>query len=361
MSEEIPTGKAIGGIARKMALTPERRKEISDKANEAKKAGAQAPMAEYTGKLKLGELEIPCAVLPDGRRVLSQRGVQAALGRKYGGKDFKEQEGGADDGGGRLPFYLAANALKPFINNELAVVASAPILYRHGKGGGVGQGVDAALLPKICDVWLKAREAGGLNKNQLAVAQRAELLMRGLAHVGIIALVDEATGFQRDRERDALAKILEAFVAKELQPYVKTFPPEYYEHLFRLYDLKYPPAVNKSWRPSFFGKITNEVVYARIAPGLLPELKKAASKAERKSKLHRWLTQDIGHPKLKEHLASLVAILKLSRTPQDFMRNVNTVHPRYGSTGELALDDTSEFNDSSNALPPPSSQSQTDV
>jgi P63C domain len=159
--------------------------------------------------------------------------------------------------------------------------------------------------------------------------------------VGIIALVDEATGYQRDRAKDALAKILEAFVAKELQPYLKTFPSDYYEQIFRLYNLPYPPVGNKSWRPAFIGRLTNEVVYSRLAPDLLPELKKAASKAERKAKLHQWLTQDLGHPKLREHLASVVAILKLSKTPAQFKANVNMVHPRHGDTIQLNFDDPS--------------------
>lgn len=156
--------------------------------------------------------------------------------------------------------------------------------------------------------------------------------MRGLAEVGIIALVDEATGYQRDRARDALAKILEDFVAKELQPWVKTFPADYYAHLFRLYGLPYPPEGNKSWRPAFIGNITNDVVYARLAPELLPELKRAASKSERKAKLHQWLTNEIGHPKLREHLASIVTLLKISKTPADFKEKVDLVHPPFGKT-----------------------------
>ena len=46
---------------------------------------------------------------------------------------------------------------------------------------------------------------------------------RSLAKVGIVALVDEVTGYQDARAKDALAKFFEAFVAKELQPWVKTF------------------------------------------------------------------------------------------------------------------------------------------
>jgi hypothetical protein len=40
--------------------------------------------------------------------------------------------------------------------------------------------------------------------------------------------LDEATGYQRDRARDALEKILEEFIAKELRPWVPTFPDAYY-------------------------------------------------------------------------------------------------------------------------------------
>lgn len=335
-----PTGKAKGAAARAGSLTPARKKEIAEKAARTRWGASEVPTAEYTGTLKLGDLEIPCAVLPDGRRLLSQRGIMGALGRKYGGKDFRTTDA-PDDAGGKLPFYLAASSLKPFIDNDLAVVVSTPVPYKHGKGGGVAQGVDATMLPKICDVWLKAREGGALNKPQQSVAQRAEVLMRGLAHVGIISLIDEATGFQKDRQRDALAQILEAFVAKELQPYLKTFPPDYYAQLFRLYGLAYPPAVNKSWRPAFFGHITNDVVYSRLAPELLPVLKKSASKAEKKAKLHQWLTQDIGHPKLREHLSSIVSILKLSRTPEQFKENINLVHPRHGDTKQLDFGDPS--------------------
>jgi hypothetical protein len=89
-------------------------------------------------------------------------------------------------------------------------------------------------------------------------------------------------------------------------------------------------------RPGFFGHITNDVIYSRIAPDLLPELKKAATRSERKARLHQWLTQDNGYLKLREHLAAIIAILRLSPTPESFRANVNTVYPRKGDT--LPLD-----------------------
>ena len=331
MSDKIK-GRAKGGAALAAKMTPEQRKAKAMKMVASKKELASLPKATHGSAdhpLKIGNIEIPCYVLEDGTRVLSQRGVVGGLGMSYG-----SSSGGAD----RLTAFLSGKAVSSFVSNELMVLIEAPIKFRTSLGGGLTFGYPATILADICEAVLAARNEGVLQKQQLHIAQQCEILVRGFARVGIIALVDEATGYQRDRAKDALAKILEAFVAKELQPYLKTFPADYYEQLFRLYELPYPPSGNKSWRPAFFGHVTNDVVYSRLAPELLPELKKSASKAERKAKLHQWLTQDIGHPKLREHLASIVSILKLSKTPDEFKANVNMIHPKSGESGSFDFD-----------------------
>lgn len=323
-------GRAKGGEARAAKLTPEQRREIAMKGVEAKRALAMdraLPLATHGSPdkpLRIGDSEIQCYVLSDGTRVLTQATFLEALGRhrKANVRNEESEE--------RLPAILQGKALFPFISKDLAE-KSRPIVFRTPSGG-KASGYRAELLPEVCEIYLMANDAGKLPANQKHVAAKAQILVRGLARVGIIALVDEATGYQKDRARDALAQILEAFVAKELQPYLKTFPADYYENLFRLYNLPYPPAGNKSFRPAFFGHITNDVVYARLAPELLPELKKAASKAEKKAKLHQWLSSDVGHPKLREHLISIVSLLKVSKSPDEFKAYVNTVHPRYGDT-----------------------------
>lgn len=335
MSPAIPSqGKAAGGIARAAKLTAEERKAIAMKAVDAKKEKATLPILLHRGELNLAGAMLPCAVIDmrngqDPIRVLTESGISTAIlgGRSGASKRLKKQA--EDVGDTLLPVFVAPARLKPFIDDAAQVVLR-PISYVDGDR--IVQGFDATALPVVCDIWLRAREAGALQDQQLEKAQKAELLTRALAKVAIVALVDEATGYQAYRAKDALAKILEAFVAKELQPYLKTFPADYYEQLFRLYKIPFPPVGNKSWRPAFFGHITNDVVYARLAPDLLPELKKLASKAERKSKLHQWLTQEIGHPKLREHLASIVTIMKLSQTPDQFKASVNMIHPRYGET-----------------------------
>lgn len=324
-----PKGKSRGGAARAASLSPARRKEISEAAIEAKRQAADLPRATHGSAdrpLKIGDVEIPCYVLEDETRVLSQRGLMSGLGIAKGSTKS------GDDQLTVLATWLRERSL---LNDVMLNQIRSPIHFKPQHGGRTAYGYPATVLADLCEAVLSARSNGVLNDRQANLAKQCEVLVRGFARVGIIALVDEATGFQKDRAKDALARILEAFVAKELQPYVRTFPSDYYEHLFRLYGLQYPPEGNKSWRPAFIGNITNEVVYNRLAPDLLPELKKAASRAERKSRLHQWLTQEIGHPKLREHLASIVAILKLSDSPADFQRKVNLIHPRHGDTKQL--------------------------
>jgi hypothetical protein len=152
----------------------------------------------------------------------------------------------------------------------------------------------------------------------------------GFATLGIIALVDEVTGYQRDRAANALALILEKFIAKELQPWVQTFSNEYYEHLFRLRGLSFPKDSVK--RPQYFGHLTNDIIYSRLAPNILDQLKKETPRTEagrHKHQLHRRLTDDFGHPKLREHLEAVVAVMKLSDDYPDFIRKLDRVKPRF--------------------------------
>jgi hypothetical protein len=318
-------GASKGGKARAKSLTPQQRSESARAAVEARwaKSGKEpAPLATHNGEIEIGDLSIECAVLADGRRVLSQRGVGRALGRRHGGGDFRRR-----DGGGELPIYLGANNLKPFISEELAVVASKPIFYRSGSS--IAHGILASALPQICDVWLKARDAGALKVRQLPIASKADILVRGLAHTGIVALVDEATGYQDERARDALAKILEAFIAKELRQWVRTFPSDFYKEMFRLRDIPYKGDVK---RPQYIGVLTNDLVYARLAPGVLEELRRVTPRDEKgrlKTHLHRRLTEDTGHPKLQQHLAAVTALMKASDSWHQFKPLVDRALPKY--------------------------------
>lgn len=332
MNEEWQ-GRARGGRARAARLTPSERSAIAKKAADARWSDAvgEAVCGSPDQPLRIGDIELECYVLDDGQRVLTQATFLEALGRHRKANVRREGET-------RLPAILQGKAINPYLTPEV-IELGRPLTFRLPTGGRAS-GYNAELLPAICDVYLRAREEGVLPANQSHVAARAELLVRGLARVGIIALVDEATGYQEIRTRDALAKILEAFIDKELNAWVRTFPADFYKELFRLRGLDYDSDNVK--RPQYFGTLTNDIVYMRLAPGVLDELRIVTPKdtqGRRKHKFFQRLTTHTGYPKLREHLGSVVTLMKLSDDYDDFKQKLDRIHPRVGDTMPLPFDD----------------------
>lgn len=334
--EKSAEGRARGGRARAEKLTPEERREAASKAAAARwdKSVADAVCGSPDQTLRIGDAELECYVLDDGTRVLTQSTFLEALGRHRRANVRRERNA-------ELPSILQAKAINPFISEAVRAKAK-PITFKL-PGGGRASGYNAELLPEVCEIYLKAREADALPHQQRHIAAQAEIIMRGLATVGIIALVDEATGYQEVRARDALAEILEEFIAKELQAYVQTFPPDFYSEMFRLRGLNYPATTVK--RPQYFGNLTNDVVYKRLAPGVLEELQRSTpkdKKGRRKHKYFQLLTNNVGYPKLREHLGSVVTLMKLSTDWDDFIRKLDQIHPRVGDTIPLQIQEKVE-------------------
>lgn len=320
-----------GGKARADKLSAEERSAIARRAAASRwDKKLDVPRAAYTGTLTIGEMVFPCSVLSNGDRILTQTDFMEGMGMYYSGWVAKNRP--LEDAAADVPHFLSFKSLKPFVDRHLGDLQSIVVKYRTEKGN-LAHGIKADIIPKVLDVWLDADEHGKLGARQKQIAAKARVLMRALAHVGIIALVDEATGYQKDRASDALSRILEAFIAKELQPWVKTFPDDYYEQLFRLRGLTFPSDSVK--RPQYFGHLTNDIIYKRIAPAVLDELKRTTPKTPKgrfKEHLHRRLTPDLGHPKLREHMASVVTAMKLSKNYDDFRAKLDMLHPRYDET-----------------------------
>lgn len=315
-----------GGRARAKALSAKKRSEIARLAVEARweKAGKPpVPRATHAGTIEIGGREIACAVLKDGRRVLTQETFLTAIGRSKKGKGGQISSG--PDG---LPPFLSASALKSFIDNDLRK-ATVPIQYRSISGVRA-HGYEASLLPQVCDVYLKARDARKLTRQQTHVATACDILMRGLAHVGIIAMVDEATGYQDARARDALARILEKFIAKELRKWIRTFEADFYKEMFRLKGLPYDGTCR---RPQYFGHLTNDLVYSRLAPGVLDELRKrnprTTPRGNRPAKHFQHLTPEFGHPRLREHIHAVTSLMRASDNWKGFYALIQRALPKH--------------------------------
>lgn len=316
-----------GGQARAKALSPEERRRIAAEGGRARaETIATLPKVEFAGVLSLGESSIPCAVLSDGRRVLSETGItEAILGSRSGAsKRLKQAQ---RHSGTHLPIFIAPGQLSPFIDEALSAGPLYPISYQDGRRTVVGY--DPRVLRAVCEVWLRAREAGALQKQQLDKAQRAETLMRALADVGLIALVDEATGYQRFRARDELQQILAAYIAPELLPWSKRFPDSFYEELHRVRGWKYEPGSHA--RTAYIGKLTNSLIYEQLPPGVLEELKSKnpvnPSTKRRKHTHHQLLTVEIGHSHLEKQIVSVTTLLRISDSWKEFTRLFGKAFP----------------------------------
>lgn len=292
--------------------------------------------ATHEGEIKIGDWSIPCAVLEDGSRVLTQRGFLAAIGRSG------SIAGGSTNGligGEHIPPFLAAKGLQPFVNQHVTV-ATTPVGFVPLHGGRPAFGYRAELLPQTCRVYLAARRAGGLVAQQLHIADQCEVILHGLGELGIIGLVDEATGYQYSRERTALQEIFEKFIQDNQRRWESTFPKDYYKEIYRLNDWKYEEG-NTS-HPSVVGLWTNDIVYERLAPRILERLQALNpidESGQRKYKHHQFLTEDVGLKNLEALLASVVTLMKTSQTWVEFQFKLNQAFPKFHSTMMLPLPD----------------------
>lgn len=187
------------------------------------------------------------------------------------------------------------------------------------------------MLVDICDAFLEAKRHIPLSPRQAIIAEQCEIIVRSLAKVGIVALVDEATGYDKDKKRakDELQKFLATILTQEASRWVKTFNDDFFEMIYRMRGWTWTTTNN---RPGVVGKWINDIVYERLAPAVLTALKEKNPKNENGHRLHRhhqFLTEENGYPLLKEHLAGVMAIGRLSGNNWErFMHNLDRAYPK---------------------------------
>lgn len=288
--------------------------------------------ATHEGVLNIGKISLPVAVLEDGTRIISKSAIFKAFGRTKRGR--KKDEIRVLN----MPSFIDAKNLQTFINNELeGVLTGVNYINKHNNET---SGYKAEILPLLCDMYLSAREKGALTKGQEPLAMASEMLVRSLSKIGILALIDEATGYQEIRDREALQKILDKYLLKEFAAWAKRFPDEFYMLIFKLKGWEWKGM--KVNRPSVVGTYTNDLVYDRLAPGLLKELKKLNPKDDRGNrqvKHQQWLTEDIGHPALAQHIHAVMGFMRAASSWDQFYRMMQRAFPKKEETMPLLLED----------------------
>jgi hypothetical protein len=323
------SGAAKGGIARREAMSPERRRESARKAVNARWAKAKGkvevlppedklPVAKHRGFLNLLEMEIPCYVLDSGQRVIGRTSATEMLtGIK---------------GGGGLEKYLGVNQLKRFIRLDLVLerMVSFSLPEVEGLEKEV-KGLPSDLLIEICRGFVAALDAHNhpengvrLTKRQVDMALTASMFLAACAKVGLDALVDEATGYQYDRAEDALQVKLRAYLEDDMRKWEKTFPDELWVEFGRLTNWK--GTVTK--RPKYWGKLVMELVYEYLDPDVANWLKENAPKPIYGQNYHQWLTSQYGLKKLVEHLWMVIGVAKTCATMKDLRDKMGVMYGR---------------------------------
>lgn len=306
---------AIGGKKRAAVLSSDEKKEIAKNAAAARWG---LPRASHEGDLEIPGVEpLKVANLKDGRRVLLSRAFLEALGRPWKGT-YKHTS---------RPNFIDAKNLDPFVKGEILEFLE-PIEYLS-LSGHKRTGYRAELLPLVCKVYIAARDAGALNPGQRAAAHYAETLLRGFEKIGIISLVDDATGYTKVRARDELQAILAAYISAELLPWAKRFPDSFYEELHRVWGWNYTPGSNA--RNAYIGKLTKALIYDPLPPGVIEELESKnpydPEKRRRKHLHHQLLTSNIGHPHLEKQIVSVTTLLRISSDKDEFIRHFAKAFP----------------------------------
>lgn len=282
--------------------------------------------ATNKGILPIGGLQLDCFVLEDGRRVFHKRGMARALGLK-------------SEGGNAFIKTLGRKNLGSELDAELWEKIENPIVF-NPDGPDPAHGYEADVLVDVCKAVVRAKSAGKLTKSQEPMAKQAQALINALASVGIVALIDEATGYQTERSPDALRLLVEAYIEKEKREWEKEFPDDFYITLNKVYGsdpyvkrAKGSLVINK---PQHFGNFTNKYIYTPLEDGeVLKELQRLNpqidAKGTRKQRFHQFLSEGYGLEKLREQRQEVLTMLKLSDTIDDFKR---LYEKRFGPIGD---------------------------
>jgi len=323
--------QSLGGKARAEKLS---RSELKQQAKRAAKARWEAvrtaakqlqdpnriPEALCEGLLEIGSVQIECYVLDSMKRVIHKRGMAKALGMKSGG-------------GNVFMRAMQRKGLGSEIGEDLRAKLDNPLIFKTLTLD-LGHGYDATVLIDICQAIIDASKAGKLGPGQESLAIQAEIIIRASAKLGIVALVDDATGFIADKRRAHYKELFREFIREEIKLYDEPqFPDQLFDVIYRIYGL--PRKADAKNHPQFFGCFIRKYIYEPLANsnGAILEMLDEKNpvvyvNGGRRYKMYNFLSEVVGMPALKAHLWQVVGIGNSVRNKAQFERSFYTAFPR---------------------------------
>src|ERR1017187_2139263 len=335
LSEDAAANRAsMGGKSRSVKLTPEERSTIArnaarerwEKSKQASQVAGQnqpdtiilddnqqkplnLPMARWPGVLIIGTSEIPCYVLEDGRRVITRTAATAVLTN--------------EKGGGSLEKYIMVENLRGFIPPEFKDQMIEFYIPGVSTPNTSTRGISAGTFVEICQAYVSAFESNALTTDrQKEIAIKAAMFLAACAKVGLIAMIDEATGYQYERASDALQIKLKLFLAEEMRKWEKTFPDQLWEQFGRLTHWK--GSIHS--RPKYWGNLVMELIYEYLDPDVAQWLREHAPAPVHGQNYHQWLTEQYGLRKLIEHIWKVIGIASVCEDIKELKRKMEELY-----------------------------------
>jgi hypothetical protein len=276
--------------------------------------------------LHIGEVEVEVYRLHDGRRLIAKGAMARALTLK-------------SEGGNAFLRTVTRKGVRSAISDSLWEKIDNPIVFSHfgidpAAASSTADGYEATTLIEVCDALIQARNEKLLAMSQSFLAVQAEIIVRSAAKLGIIALVDAATGYIEDVKREEYLAAWREFVRAEFRQWEKEeFPRQFADMIYKIYGLKRRNP--KSFHhPQFFGWFTRKYIYHPLANsrGAILDLLDEANPVvyaggSRKYKLHQFLSDEVGLPALRQHLWQTIGIGNASRDIVEFERSFYRAFP----------------------------------
>jgi hypothetical protein len=310
-----------GGQERARLLTTEQRREIALRAAEARWARVRdpnrIPEAATAGVLPIGDVSLDVYVLKDRRRVIAKKAMARALHLK-------------SEGGNAFMRTMSRKGVRSVLSDKLLEKIENPFFFKPLTGD-LADGYEGEVLIEVCDALIQARNEKKLAPSQYFLAMQAEIIIRSSAKLGIITLIDEATGF-RDQTKDEYRKLFESFIAQEFRQWDQEFPDKFFDMIYRLYGLKRQKP-DSSRHPQFFGHFIRRYIYYPLANSNGAILEHLQDKnpvvyvgGGRRYKLFQWLN-DLGMPAFRQHLWQVVGIGEAATDRAQFERGFYRAFP----------------------------------
>lgn len=275
---------------------------------------AKLPVGRWPGELEVGGERLPVYVLDDGRRVISRTAATVYL------TGIEKQ--------GTLERYIGVENLKPYLpadfTEQLVAFTLPEVTNKEIRG------LTADSFLTVCRAYAQARDEGALSERQAEIAKQASIFLTACSRIGLLALIDEATGYQYERADDALRTKLKLFLEEEMREWEKTFPDELWREFGRLTHWTGPVYS----RPKYWGHFVNELVYGYLDRDVAQWLKENAPAPRHGQNYHQWLSNQYGLKKLVEHIWMLIG---MASACQNMSQLRQMMADRYGKQGVLFM------------------------